>query len=191
MLALFSASPALRVPPPVMRVQFEAYKLSGIDAVVSGNSPGWKSSDAEGGAGKPRGTVVRQANGVVVPTVAAESAPEAAAVSSDAVVDVSVKLTGIDAIVSGNSAGWSASDLEGGAGKPRGTFVRNANGVVVPPTGAVPSSGAFVRSTVDNWPSLTGIDATVSGNSPGWHVSDGAGNPSGTVIRQSNGIVVD
>ena len=44
MLALFSASPALRVPPPVMRVQFEAYKLSGIDAVVSGNSPGWKSS---------------------------------------------------------------------------------------------------------------------------------------------------
>jgi len=141
--------------------------LSGMDVPHDKASPGWDCQSACA----PSGTFVRQANGVVVPD-AAEDAPSSPA----APPRTRLGLTGIDVPHDKASPGWDCQS----ACASSGTFVRQANGVVVPTVEDGPSSPALLTFPSEKVGQLLPKDAC----------SLDGGRVGGTFIRNANGMVL-
>jgi len=170
----------LAASPLALRLGVPAYAPSAratltMDALTAGNmvrdnaQPGWSVTDG----GNPSGTVVRNMNGLVVPTNRDEAGALAPAGSAGRPVEEEVCTLG--------------------GGRVSGTFVRNANGLMLVSDNDVPAPAS--TKTVTS-PISKGLKAALSGGDIcrddaqlGWRVTDG-GNPSGTVVRNMNGIQV-
>ena len=141
--------------------------LTGMDVPHDKASPGWDCQSAC----TPSGTFVRQANGVVVPDVADDEPSSPAAPPR-----MRVGLTGIDVPHDKASLGWDCQSARASSG----TFVRQANGVVVPTVEDGPSSPALLTFPSEKDSQLLRKDAC----------SLGGGRVCGTFIRNANGMVL-
>ena len=173
-LLMLAASPlALRLGVPAYAPSARATLT--MDALTAGNmvrddaQPGWSVTDG----GKISGTVIRNMNGLVVPTNRDEAALAPVAGSVGRPVEDEVCTLG--------------------GGRVTGTFVRNANGVMIVSDNDLPAplSTNTVTSPISKGlkADLTGGDVCNDDAQPGWSVTDG-GKISGTVVRHTNGIPV-
>ena len=176
-LFLLAASPlALKLGMPATVPSVRATPVTMRDVLTAGNmvrddaQPGWSVTDG----GKISGTVVRNMNGLVVPTNAATAALEAA---------------------TGGAVGRPVEDevCTMGGGRVSGTFVRNANGLMIVSDNdePAPPTTKTITSPISKGmkAQLTGGDVCRDDAPPGWGVTDG-GKISGTVVRHRNGIAV-
>ncbi len=128
-LVLLVASPALRVAPLAMPARVATPIM--CTSLTRDGRPLLEESCTMGG-GRPQGTLVRQSNGVIVPTT--DESPSSTATRTDP------------------SAMLEEACTMGG-GRPQGTLVRQSNGVIVPttdaPTASVVATPASVSGVIE------------------------------------------